>query len=76
MRYSLEFLFLYAGLRAEEQGGYLCHPGQLEESLELESRQQLNPQDWKKITAILTILFTKSRVVLHKGWGGRQSGYI
>ena len=70
MRYSLEFLFLYAGLRAEEQGGYLCHPGQLEASLELESRQQLNPQDWEKITAILTM---KSRVVLHKGWGGRQN---
>ena len=29
---------------------------QLDESLELESRQQLNPQDWEKITAILTIL--------------------
>jgi hypothetical protein len=30
----------------------------LEKSLELESRQQLNPQDWEKITAILTILST------------------
>ena len=31
---------------------------QLEKSIELESRQQLNPQDWEKITAILTILST------------------
>ena len=29
---------------------------QLDESLELESRQQLIPQNWEKITAILTIL--------------------
>ena len=29
---------------------------QLDESLELGARQQLNPQDWEKITAILTIL--------------------
>ena len=28
----------------------------MEKSLELESRQQLNPQDWDKITAILTVL--------------------
>jgi hypothetical protein len=29
---------------------------QLDESLEIGSRQQINPQDWEKITAILTIL--------------------
>ena len=29
---------------------------QLHDSLELESRQQLNPQDWEKISAVLTIL--------------------